>query len=123
MQGRIMSYYADKKKSGFFSNIAEFIGLLLLVFLIRTFGFGLYQVPSGSMETTMLVGERFFADKFSYLISSPKRGDIISMNAPTYPYSSNKLVRLFEDYVWGPPNWTKRIIGLPGETVEGKIED
>lgn len=114
-----------KEKHPFFSwaNFKEMGTLLLIVFLIRTFGFGLYQVPSGSMETTMLIGERFFADKFTYLFSGPKRGDIISMNAPVYPYSSNTLVRLFEDYVWGPPNWTKRIIGLPGEIVEGKIED
>lgn len=105
------------------NNIKELTGLLLLVFLIRTFGFGLYQVPSGSMETTMLVGERFFADKLSYVFVDPKRGDILSMNDPTYHYSDNKFKRLFEEYVWGPSNWTKRVIGLPGDIVEGKIED
>lgn len=114
-----------KEKKPFFSwaNFKEMGVLLLVVFLIRTFGFGLYQVPSGSMETTMLVGGRFFADKFTYLFTSPKRGDIISMNAPVYPYSSNSLMRLFEEYVWGPSNWTKRVIGVPGDIVEGKIED
>lgn len=114
-----------KQAPPFFSweNLKEILFLLGIVFLIRTIGFGLYQVPSGSMETTMLIGERFFADKFTYLFSTPQRGDIISMNEPIYPYSSNRLMRLFEDYVWGPPNWTKRVIALPGETVEGKIED
>ncbi len=114
-----------KEKKPFFSwaNFKEIGSLLFLVFLIRTIGFGLYQVPSGSMETTMLVGGRFFADKFTYLFTSPKRSDIISMNAPIYPYSHNKLMRLFEDYVWGPDNWTKRVIGVPGDTVEGNIED
>lgn len=114
-----------KKGDSIFSwaNIKEVSILLLIVFLIRTFGFGLYQVPSGSMETTMLVGERFFADKFTYLFSSPKRSDIISMNEPIYPYSDNKVKKFFEEYVWGPSNWTKRVIGLPGETVDGKIED
>jgi signal peptidase I len=118
-------WFFTKKGDSFFSwaNIKEIIALLTIVFLIRTFGFGLYQVPSGSMETTMLVGERFFADKFTYLFSAPKRGDIISMNEPIYNYSDNTLKRLFEEYVWGPSNWTKRVIGLPGETVEGKIED
>lgn len=104
-------------------NITELVGLLLLVFLIRTFGFGLYQVPSGSMETTMLVGERFFADKFTYIFRNPKRGDILSLNDPTYSYSDNWYKRLFEEYVWGPSNWTKRVIGLPGDIVEGKIEN
>lgn len=105
------------------ANFKEMTGLLLLVFLIRTIGFGLYQVPSGSMETTMLVGERFFADKFSYLFITPKHGDIISANQPNYIYSKNLFKRLFEEYVWGPANWTKRIIGVPGDLIEGKIED
>lgn len=112
--------------SGFFKkhkSLIEFIGLLLLVFLIRTFGFGLYQVPSGSMETTMLVGERFFADKFTYLFTKPKRGDIIAFNDVTYPYSTNQFTRWFEDYVYGPSNVTKRVIGLPGEHIRGVVEN
>ena len=113
-----------KKTPPFWSlaNFKEMTGLLLLVFLIRTFGFGLYQVPSGSMETTMLVGERFFADKFSYLFTEPKHGDIISANQPNFVYSENPIKRLYQHYVWGPENWTKRIIGVPGDLIEGKIE-
>lgn len=114
---------ADKKQQTWFGSITEIIVLLSIVFLIRTFGFGLYQVPTGSMETTMLVGERFFADKFSYNFRVPRRGEIISFNDPVYPYSDNKLKRLFEYYVWGPSNWTKRVIGIPGDHVQGKIED
>lgn len=111
-------------KKGFLSeSVREIIGLLLIIFLIRTFGFGLYQVPSGSMETTMLVGERFFADKFTVLFSPPERGNIISFNDPTYPYSDNWLMKLWQHYVWGPANWTKRVIGQPGDIVKGVIED
>ena len=105
------------------ANFKEMFGLLLIVFLIRTFVFGLYQVPSGSMETTMLVGERFFADKFTYLFTDPARGDIIATNQPNYEYSNNPIKLWFQEYVWGPQNWTKRVIGVPGDTVEGKIED
>jgi len=121
----VVTQKLKKSVEDFFSwrNIKELSGLLLLVFLIRTFGFGLYQVPSGSMETTMLVGERFFADKFTYLFIDPKRGDILSMNDPTFQYSSGTVKRLFEEYVWGPSNWTKRVIGVPGDVIEGKIED
>ena len=117
--------FAAKKKKGFWENTFEIAGLLLLVFLIRTFGFGLYQVPSGSMETTMLVGERFFADKFSYLWRNPRHGEIIAMNEPPmfYPYSDNKLMYLWQQYVWGPSNWTKRIIGIPGDEIRGVIEN
>jgi signal peptidase I len=115
--------YTKKKPTGIMANIREFVVLLLIVFLIRTFGFGLYQVPTGSMETTMLVGERFFADKFSYVFRSPRHSEIIAMNDPLYPYSNNYFKQLFERYVWGPSNWTKRVIGEPGDTVKGVIED
>lgn len=118
--------YAKKKPTGILANIREFIVLLIIVFLIRTFGFGLYQVPTGSMETTMLVGERFFADKLSYVFRPPKRNEIIAMNDPLYPYSDKYLKQLFQRYVgfpWGPSNWTKRIIAQPGDTVKGVIED
>lgn len=115
-----------KPVAGFLGTVKELAILLFLVFLIRTFGFGLYQVPTGSMETTMLIGERFFADKFTILFSKPKRGSIISFNDPRFPYSDNSLVRLFQEYVgtWsGPINWTKRVIGTPGDRIKGAIED
>lgn len=112
--------------AGFLVTARELITLLLIVFLIRTFVFGLYQVPTGSMETTMLVGERFFADKFTILFSKPKRGEIVSFNDPRYPYSSNPVIRLFQEYVgtWsGPINWTKRVIGVPGDVIKGVVEN
>ncbi len=117
--------YAKKKQKTILANTLEIIGLLLLVFLIRTFGFGLYQVPTGSMETTLLVGERFFADKFTYLFRGPQRGEVIAFNEPpsSYNYSGNTLVNLFQRYVWGPSNWTKRVIGIPGDEIRGVIED
>ena len=110
------------KRSGK-SGFIEIVVILLIAFVIRTFGYGLYRVPTGSMETTMLVGELFFADKFLVLFSNPQHGDIISFNDPLYSYSDNKLIELFQNYVWGPSNWTKRIIGVPGDKIRGVIED
>lgn len=58
------------------STVAQYIETIVIIlplaFIIRTFFYGLYQVPTGSMETTMLVGERFFADKFTVLFSDLK---------------------------------------------------
>lgn len=105
------------------SNLLEVLVILMLAFLIRTFGYGLYRVPTGSMETTMLVGELFFADKFSVLFNEPGRGDIISFNDPLFEYSENKFMYLFQAYIWGPINWTKRVIGVPGDEIRGIIED
>ena len=118
-----MSQQKHHKKQGLLAQISEFAFLLLIVFLIRTFGFGLYQVPTGSMETTILVGERFFADKFSYNFRKPRHGEIIAFNDPSFKYSTNSAKKLFERYVWGPSNWTKRVIGVPGDVIRGVIED
>ncbi len=120
MFGRSKKKIESKEKS-FIENTLELIGMLLLVFIIRTVGFGLYQVPTGSMETTMLVGERFFADKLSYYFRVPVKGEIISFNDPLFKFSTNPLKKLFEGYVYGPANWTKRVIGGPLDIVEGKV--
>lgn len=114
-------YYRPKSKTAdFFESL---LVIIPIAFLIRTVGFGLYQVPTGSMETTMLVGERFFADKLTPYFMPFHRGDIISFNDPTFQYSSNPLKYAWQMYVWGPSNWTKRLIGLPGERVQGVVED
>lgn len=110
-------------KSKLRRNIETLIVIVPLAFIIRTYFYGLYQVPTGSMETTILVGERFFADKFTPLFLPLKYGDIIAFNDPNFHYSDNYLMELFERYIWGPSNWTKRIIGLPGDHVKGVIED
>jgi len=114
-----------KKKTGLVALIKELVVLLLIVFVVRTIGFGLYQVPTGSMETTILVGERFFADKFTVLFTSLKRGDIIAFNEPEFlfPYSKNPVKNFIEQYVWGPRNLTKRIIGIPGDRLRGVVEN
>jgi signal peptidase I len=105
------------------TSTRELITLLFIVLLVRTFGFGLYEVPTGCMEPAMLQGERFFADKFTPLFLRPKRGDIISFNAPLYEYSKNPLVNFVEEYFWGPDNWTKRVIGVPKDKIRGVIEN
>lgn len=62
------------------------------------------EIPSGSMENTIMTGDRVLTYRQAYLFGNPKRGDII-----VFPFPDDESV----DYI-------KRIIGLPGETVEGK---
>jgi signal peptidase I len=62
------------------------------------------KVPSGSMETTIMTGDKVLTYRLAYLLSDPKRGDII-----VFPFPDNEK----EDYI-------KRIIGLPGDSVEGR---
>ena len=121
---KFIKWWKRPNKSWLADNLHAIIVIVPLAVLIRTFGFGLYQVPSGSMETTMLVGERFFADKFTPLFMPIKQGDIISFNDPTYKYSNNGFTRWFQNYFYlGISNWTKRVIGIPGDTIKGVIED
>lgn len=108
---------------GYAKWIGELALLLLLAFFIRTFFYGLYQVPTGCMEPTILCGERFVSDKLTVWFKPIKRGEIIAFDQPTYEYSKNYFMNLFQRYVWGPDNWTKRVIGIPGDHLEGKIEN
>lgn len=116
-------------------EISEIFLLIMIVFTVRTVLFSLYKVPSGSMETTMLVGEYYFADKLTYWFRPPRRGEIIAFNEPGYVYSQNPLMKKVQQYcsippIWplwcsqyGPENWTKRVVGVPGDHVKGVVED
>ena len=59
-------------------------------------------IPSSSMENTIMTGSRVIGNRLSYTFSEPERGDIIVFK---YPVDETEL-------------FIKRIIGLPGETVE-----
>ena len=120
---RIKKWYRRPNKNFLVSLVEDIVIILPVVFIIKTFVLGLYQVPTGCMETEMLVGERFFADKFSPIFSKPKRGEIISFNEPNFQYSDNKLINLYQQYVdWNVLNYTKRVIAIPGDHLQGKID-
>ena len=119
-----IKWWNRPNKSTVMEYVQAFIVIIPIAFAIRTWGYGLYEVPTGSMETTLLRGERFVSDKFTFaFLRVPKRGEIIAFNSPLFDYSDNSLVNWWQHYVWGPENWTKRVIGLPGDHVVGKIED
>ena len=85
---------------------------LLAAFIIRTFVFQTFYIPSGSMEPTLQVGDRIIVSKLSYDIHDPHRGDIIVFHAPAR-----------EATVCADPSikdLVKRIIGMPGETISSQ---
>ena len=86
-------------------------------------------VPSGSMENTIEPGDRLFGSRLAYVKSEPQRGDIIIFK---YPVNEDLLERLkgseYREFRRENDvkkvNYIKRLIGLPGETIEirkGKI--
>ncbi len=89
-----------------FLYYVETIGTaLILVVIIQRFYIGNFKIPTGSMIPTIQVGDRVFADMISYKFTGPKRNSIIVFEEPI----ENKVL------------YTKRAMGLPGETV--KIQD
>jgi len=100
------------------SKLREYIEAILLAiviaFFIRTFVIQAYKIPSGSMKPTLQIGDHILVTKFNYgvrlpLIRStlipagtPERGDIVVF---IYPEDRSK------DFI-------KRLIGLPGDTIE-----
>src|SRR4249919_3374049 len=110
-----------KRKEG---GLGEFIRLLLhagiIALVIRTFLFQPFNIPSGSMKATLLVGDYLFVSKFSYgythysfpfsppifsgriFGSGPHRGDVVVFRPPK------------DDSV----DYIKRVIGLPGDRIQ-----
>jgi signal peptidase I len=109
--------------------------LLLVAFclavLIRTFLVQAFYIPSGSMENTLLVGDRVLVNKVVYDMRDPVRGEIVVFRgtdswAPevTEPLSQTfgaKLGRTVGDLIGisrpGERDFIKRVIGLPGDKV------
>lgn len=104
----------------------------LAAFVIRTFIFGIYHVPTGSAEPNILVGDRLWGNKFVYYVQKPQHGELVIFNDPEFAYSPHKLQRLWQQYAGvpllgllpsGPENWVKRVVGVPGDTIEGRVEN
>jgi signal peptidase I len=111
-----------KRKEG---GIGEFVRLLIhagiIALVIRTFFFQPFNIPSGSMKATLLVGDYLFVSKYSYgyshyslplspplfsgrigVLSQPERGDVVVFRLPKDDST---------DYI-------KRVIGLPGDKIQ-----
>ncbi len=129
---------SDRKSGGPLQFMRELPGLLLmalvLAILIKSFLFQAFFIPSGSMEPTLhgcptCTGDRIIVNKIPYYFHDPRRGDIVVFSDPNpKPEPDRGVISgafhwLFQGLgVQRPENddFVKRVIGLPGETVEGK---
>jgi signal peptidase I len=122
MNEKIMSVSTEKKRQeGGFAETLRVIGQALIIALvIHAFLFQAFNIPSGSMEGTLLVGDYLFVSTYSYgythyalpfspnlfsgriIGSEPKRGDVVVFRLPR------------DDSI----DYIKRVIGLPGDQIQ-----
>ena len=105
VQGRPAGNPARKKGGG----PLEFVIILAISFalvfgVVRPFIVEAFVIPSESMVPTLMIGDRVLANKFIYDFTEPDRGDIV----------------VFRTVEGGNENLIKRVIGLPGDRVEGR---
>jgi signal peptidase I len=111
---------AAKPKSEWRDLLSFLVKLALIVFVVRSFIFSPFSIPSESMLPRLLIGDYLFITKWNYGYSkhslpwslplipgrvfpgTPARGDVVVFKAP--PGDSE--------------DWIKRVIGLPGDTVQ-----
>jgi signal peptidase I len=79
-------------------------GLTVLVAatLLNRFVISSYYIPSGGMQPTMQVADRWLVDKVSFRVTGLRHDDIVAVHWPGHE---------------GEPVWAKRIIGLPGDSI------
>jgi signal peptidase I len=111
---------ANSERGGWKDTLRVVIHALLLALVVRVFLYQPFNIPSGSMIPTLLIGDYLFVSKFSY-----------GYSRFSFPFSPD----LFEGRVWAAPpergdvavfklprdnetDYIKRVIGLPGETVQ-----
>jgi signal peptidase I len=117
-----VSTQQKRKEGGFAETVRVVIHALLIAFVIRTFLFQPFNIPSGSMRDTLLIGDYLFVSKYSYGYShysfplspplfsgrifghDPSRGDVVVFRLPRDDST---------DYI-------KRVIGLPGDKIQMK---
>jgi signal peptidase I len=121
-----------RRRSSSRRNTIEWVvvvaGALLVALVIKSFLFQAFYIPSSSMEPTLHVGDRVLVNKLSYRMHDVNRGDVVVFRRPTNSASTVTVqgcdgqdVQINRSSSFGDgtiDDLIKRVIALPGETVE-----
>ena len=97
-------------KKEIISWIQIIVAAVIIALVLNNFIIANSRVPTGSMENTIMSKSRVIGSRLAYLTSDPERGDVVIFHFPDDPT--------------GKIYYVKRVIGLPGETVnvvDGKV--
>jgi signal peptidase I len=122
VDGKAAKVKVHGQEGGIGETVKVIVQALLIAIVVRTFLFQPFNIPSGSMIPTLLVGDYLFVSKYAYgyskhsipfspdlfngrlLGSPPKRGDVVVFKLPRD----------------GQTDYIKRVIGLPGDKIQMK---
>lgn len=118
------------RRSTFGSLLLNLLAAMVVIVLVQTFFVKVYAVPSGSMQGTLYSGDRMLVNRTAYAGGVPPRGDVVVFSADeawldgaqTKGSPAKELLRYFGDVSSIGPSHekflVKRVIGIPGDTVE-----
>ena len=123
----------EEKRGSLFKELPILIVVAFVVaLLIKTFLVQAFYIPSASMEPTLLIGDRVLVEKVAYRFGNPGHGDVVVFEKDlnvALPVEEDtgvvtKVTNAFKE-LFGFPTGTsqdfiKRVIGVGGDTVEGR---
>ncbi len=125
-----------KRRHSFWRELPVLIVIAFAIALIiKTFLLQAFYIPSASMEPTLLIGDRVLVEKVSYRFSDADRGDVVVFekdfailadpnapdnDAPFYQDIADAFRSLFGFPTGNSQDFIKRVIGIGGDTVQGR---
>jgi signal peptidase I len=119
----------EKRKRSFWRDLLVIVvAALVLTIVLKAFVVQVFSIPSGSMENTLIPGDRILVSKIVYDFRSIQRGDIVVFSGdgswnPEPPAPRNAVLRIWDDAaslvgIAAPgTDYVKRVIGVPGDHV------
>ncbi|MFA7544107.1 MAG: signal peptidase I [Candidatus Cloacimonadaceae bacterium] len=133
-----------RRKPGLQDWVEAILFAFVVAMIIRNYTFQNFMIPSSSMEKTLLTGDFLVANKVKYFFQNPQREDIVTFRypkieegTPEHPLYTHNFIKLFSPLYFNKEqafskqpitafhityyarkNVVKRVIGMPGDTIE-----